>query len=172
MKNLVRDQRASQYALIPAALISLVLPVVPAKAERILEPLRFFEGRTEMLSLVKVVMKKPYSSRTVGRGHIQSDGSLSLVQQIYDQGKPASQRRWKIREVSPGRYTGTMSEAIGPVHIQQVGSRFLFKFRMKGKLAIEQWITPLPGGKAARTRMTAKKLGMRVATSEGTIRKL
>lgn len=169
--NVVRDQRARGYALIPAVLISLALPVVPAKAERILEPLRFFEGRTEMLSLVKVMMKEPYSSRTVGRGQILPDGSLSLVQQIHNHGKPASQRRWKIREISPGKFTGTMSEAIGPVQIQQIGGKFLFKFRMKGKLAIEQWVTPLPGGKTARTKMTAKKLGMRVATSEGTIRK-
>ena len=136
-----------------------------------IEPLRFFEGRTEMLSLVRVMMKKPYSSRTVGRGRILPDGSLSLVQQIHDHGKPPSQRSWKIREVSPGKFTGTMSEAVGPVQIQQIGGRFLFKFSMKGKLAIEQWITPMPGGKTATTRMTAKKLGMRVASSEGTIRK-
>jgi hypothetical protein len=168
---LVRDIPLVARSLVPAVLLSLVLPLAPAKAERILEPLRFFEGRTEMLSLVKVMMKKPYSSRTVGRGHILPDGSLSLVQQIYDHGKPTRQRRWKIREIGPGKYTGTMSEAVGPVQVQDIGGRFLFKFSMKGKLAIEQWITPMPGGKTARTRMTAKKLGMRVATSEGTIRK-
>ena len=166
-----RNHRISSRSLVAALLISLALPLAPAKAERILEPLRFFEGRTEMLSLVKVMMKKPYASRTVGRGQILPDGSLSLVQQIHDHGKPISQRRWRIREISPGKFTGTMSEAVGPVQIQQIGTRFLFKFRMKGKLAIEQWITPMPGGKAATTKMTAKKLGMRVATSEGTIRK-
>ena len=136
------------------------------------EALRFFEGRTELLSQVKVMMKKPYRSQTVGRGQILPDGSLSLVQQVHDLGKPTRQRRWLIREVSPGRYTGTMSDAIGPVQIQQVGGKFLFKFRMKGKLAVEQWITPLPGGKSAKSRLTVHKLGMRVATAEGTIRKL
>jgi hypothetical protein len=136
------------------------------------EAFRFFEGRTELLSLVKVMMKRPYSSKTIGRGQILSDGSLSLVQQVYDPGKPISHRRWLIREVSPGRFTGTMSEAVGPVHIQQIGGKFLFRFKMKGKLAIEQWITPLPGGKIARSKVTVQKLGMRVATSEGTIRKL
>jgi hypothetical protein len=168
---LVRNIPLAGRSLVPAVLLSLALPLVPAKAERTLEPLRFFEGRTEMLSLVKVMMKKPYSSRTIGRGHILPDGSLSLVQQIQDPGKPTRQRRWKIREIGPGKYTGTMSEAIGPVQVQEIGGRFLFRFSMKGKLAIEQWITPMPGGKTARTRMTAKKLGMRVATSEGTIRK-
>jgi hypothetical protein len=167
--------RGSQFAgrsLIPAVLISLALPLAPAKAERMPEPLHFFEGRTELFSLVKVVMKKPYRSQTVGRGQILPDGSLSLVQQVQEQGKPTSRRRWLIREVSPGRFTGTMSEAVGPVQIQQIGGKFLFKFKMKGKLAVEQWITPLPGGKSAKSKVTVKKLGMRVATSEGTIRKL
>jgi hypothetical protein len=136
------------------------------------DALSFFEGRTELLSLVKVVMKTPYRSQTLGRGQILKDGSLSLVQQVHDQGKPASHRRWLIRQVGPGRFTGTMSDAIGPVQIQQIGGKFLFRFTMKGKLAIEQWITPLPGGRSARSKVIVRKLGMRVATSEGTIRKL
>jgi hypothetical protein len=169
---LARDNQFAGRSLVSAVLISLALPLAPAKAERMPEPLRFFEGRTELFSMVKVMMKKPYRSQTLGRGQILPDGSLSLVQQVREQGKPASQRRWLIREVSPGRFTGTMSDAVGPVQIQQIGGKFVFKFRMKGKLAVEQWITPLPGGKSAKSKVTVKKLGMRVATSEGTIRKL
>ena len=169
---LVRNIPLAGRSLVPAVLLSLALPFAPAKAERMPEALRFFEGRTEMLSQVKVMMKRPYRSQTLGRGQILSDGSLSLVQQVHEEGKAASQRRWLIRQVSPGRFTGTMSEAIGPVQIEQVRGKFLFRFRMKGKLAIEQWITPLPGGKSARSKVTVRKLGMRVATSEGTIRKL
>ena len=58
-----------------------------------LEPLRFFEGRTELFSMVKVMMKKPYRSQTLGRGQMLPDGSLSLVQQVQEQGKPMSHRR-------------------------------------------------------------------------------
>jgi hypothetical protein len=169
---LFRNSRLAGRSLVPAVLISLSLSFAPAKAERMFQPLRFFEGRTELLSLVKVTMNKPYSSKTLGRGQILSDGSLSLIQQVHDQGKPTRHRRWLIREISPGRFTGTMSDAVGPVQIQQVGGKFLFRFRMKGKLAIEQVITPLPGGKSASSKVTVRKLGMRVATSEGTIRKL
>jgi hypothetical protein len=136
------------------------------------EPLRFFEGRTEMVSIVKVVLKKPYRSRTIGRGQILPDGSLSLVQQVHDAGKPTHQRHWRIRQVGPGRFSGTMSEAIGPVNVQEVGGKFRFRFRMKGNLAVEQWVTPLPGGKSAQSKITVRKLGMRVASSDGTIRKL
>ena len=155
-----------------ALLITLTLSAAPANAARVAAPLRFFEGRTEMASVVKVVMKKPYRSRTVGRGHILSDGTLSLLQQVEEVGKPPHQRQWLIRQVGPGRFSGTMSEAVGPVQVQELGGRFRFKFRMKGNLAVEQWVTPLPGGKSAQSNITVRKFGMRVASSEGTIRKL
>jgi hypothetical protein len=146
--------------------------LLPASADAggFRQPLQFFAGRTEMVSFVKVVMRKPYRSRTLGLGRILPDGSLALVQQVLDDGKPPQQRRWRIRQVAPGRYAGTMSEAVGPVIVDEVGDRYRFKFRMKGNLAIEQWLTPLVGGTAARSDVTVRKFGMRVASSSGTIR--
>ena len=136
------------------------------------QSLRFFEGRTEMISVVKVIMRKPYRSRTTGRGEILPDGSLALVQLVEEDGKPARQRYWKIRQIDAVRFAGTMSEAVGLVRIQRFGGQFRFNFKLKGNLAVEQWIVPAPGGRSARTTMTARKFGMRVASSEGTIRKL
>lgn len=153
-------------------LISFALSSAAASDAKTDEPLRFFEGRTEMVSLVKVATKKPYRSRTLGRGNISSDGTLTLVQQVMEDGKPAKQRLWRMRRIGPGQFSGTMSQAVGPVRVQASGGKFLFKFRMKGNLAVEQWITPLPGGKVARSTITVRKLGMRVASSEGMIRKL
>ena len=136
------------------------------------QPLRFFDGRTEMISIVKVIMKKPYRTRTTGRGELLPDGSLALVQQVVEDGKPPHERDWRIRQVDADRFTGTMSDAVGPVLIQRVGAEYRFKFKMRGNLAVEQWLTPAPGGRSARTRMLVRKFGMRVASSEGTIRKL
>jgi hypothetical protein len=65
-----------------------------------------------------------------------------------------------------------MSEATGPVSIEEVDGLFRFRFKMAGNLAIEQVLTPLPGGKAARSKITIKKLGVTVGRSEGMIRKL
>lgn len=155
-----------------AFLISLALSPATSSVDQANEPLRFFEGRTEMTSLVKVVMKKPYRSRTLGRGHISSDGTLSLVQQVMEDGKPTQQRQWRMRRVGPGKFSGTMSQAVGPVTVESSRGKFLFKFSMKGNLAVEQWIMPLPGGNAAKSKTTVRKFGMRVASSEGMIRKL
>lgn len=161
------------YLLISAAALTATTSLSAAADSKPLEdPLRFFEGRTEMVSVVKIIMKKPYQSRTIGNGRILPDGSLALVQRVNDEGKPPKERRWKIRRVAAGRLSGTMSEAVGPVMIQEINGRYRFRFKMKGNLAVEQWLSPLTGGRAAQSTSTVRKLGIRVATSRGTIRKL
>ena len=155
-----------------AACTAMAFVSTPARAERLADPLRFFEGRTESVSTVKLIMKKSFRSRSVGRGVIKPDGSLELVQQVEDDGEPTKVRRWKIRQVGPGRFSGSMSEAKGPVSIDEVGDRYRFRFKMKGDLSVEQWLTPLPGGKSGLSNITIRKFGMKVGTSEGKIRKV
>ena len=153
-------------------MIAACLLPTAAVADNTKAPLQFFSGKTEMNSTVKVIMKKVFKSRAVGNGRILGDGSLSLAQQVFDEGEASKQRNWKIRQVKPGHYAGTMNEAVGPVVVDEIDGRFRFKFKMKGGLAVEQWMTPLPGGNAARSTTTVRKLGMKVASSNGIIRRL
>jgi hypothetical protein len=147
--------------------------ILPAAADAgIRQPLRFFEGRTEMQAVVKVIMKRPYRSKTLGQGRILRDGSLALLQQVYDEGQAPEQRRWKVRQVAPGRYAGTMTDAIGPVAVDEVNGRYRFKFTMKGDLDVEQWLTPAPDGNSAQSALTVRKFGMKVASSTGFVRRI
>ena len=134
--------------------------------------MQFFEGRTEGSGTIRTVLGKPYRTRSVGHGRFEPDGSLVFVQRVVDDGKPPHERRWKIRQTGPRRFAGTMSEAIGPVTIEEVAGRYRFRFRMKGNLSVEQWLVPLAGGMAARNTLTIRKFGVKVATSEGMLRKL
>ncbi len=117
-------------------------------------------------------MKKPYHSRSIGRGEIKPDGSLFLVQRIEEEGRLPHDRRWQIRRVASGLFVGAMSEASGPVTIEEINGRYRFRFKMKGGLSVEQWMTPLQGGRSARNQVTVRKLGVTVARSEGMIRKV
>ena len=152
--------------------VPILLAAATPAAQQPLDPLRFFAGRTETQGTVKILFNKPYHSRSLGQGRIETDGSLTLIQRVEDEGKPPRERRWRVRGVGPGHWAATMSEAIGPVAIDQVGDRFRFRFTLKGHLKAEQWLTPLPGAKAARTLTKIRKYGMTVATTEGTVRKL
>jgi len=143
----------------------------PALGDPPANPLLFFEGRTVSEGTIRIAFKKPFRSHSIGRGRIEPDGTLVLVQQVREGAAPPRERRWVIRRAGPTRFTGTMTDAIGPITIEKTGEKFHFRFRMKGGLAAEQWVTPLPGGKAATSRMVVRKLGLIVASSIGTIHK-
>jgi len=149
----------------------VLLAGTPALAAPLTDPLRFFEGHTETDGVVNVIMKKPRHVRNVGRGTISADGSLSLVQQVREEGKAPKERVWHIRKVGPNKFAGTMSDAVGPVTIEQVGDRYRFRFKLAGGLSAEQWVTPNAEGSAGRSVLTVRKLGITVARSVSTIRR-
>jgi hypothetical protein len=158
-------------AAVPIALLGASASAVPTSTHGMTDPMRFFEGRTESVSTVKLIMRKPFNSRSIGQGEIDS-GVLELIQRVQDEGKAPYNRQWRMRQVAPGQFAGTMSEAAGPVLAEEVNGQYRFRFKMKGNLTVEQWLTPLPGGQAARSKTSIRKFGMTVGRSEGTIRKL
>lgn len=165
----MRRTRVALGFVVAAAAIA----VPPAQgADRGHDPLRFFEGKTESVSTVKVLMKKSYETRAIGTGRIKSDGSLDLVQRVERDGHPTTIRRWAIRQTGPGRYSGTMSEAVGPVSIEEMKGAYRFRFKMKGNLAVEQWLTPQDGWRSAKNDLTVRRFGIKVGSSHGVIRKI
>ena len=160
------------FVTLPIALLGASAAAGTSASESSTDPMRFFEGRTESVSTVKLLAKKPFKSRSIGRGEIGPDGTLHLVQRVEEHGRPPFSRSWRMREVAPGRFAGTMSEAKGPVTAEEVSGRFRFRFKLKGNVSIEQWLTPLPGGRAAASKTVIRKFGMTVGRSEGMVRKL
>lgn len=151
-------------------LASASAATTPASAP--VDPLRFFVGRTESVGHVKIIFHDGYATHGTGEGRIEPDGSLSLVQQVFDDGKPPRERRWRMHQVGPGHYTGAMSEAVGPVTIDQIGDSYRFRFAMAGRLNVEETMIALPGGRAARSSARIRKLGFVVATTDGIVRKV
>ena len=158
--------RASHLLFAPA-----LFAASPTRAV-VVDPLRFFEGRTENSGIAKVMLHKPYHTRAIGVGRIERDGSLTLVQRVEDEGKSPHERRWQVRKIAPDRYRATMSDAVGPVTIERVGNSYRFRFRMKGNLGVEQWLNPLTDGRSAKSVTRVRKFGVIVATSESVIRKV
>lgn len=136
------------------------------------QPLRFFEGRTESRGEVKIILKSPHAIRAQGHGRIDADGALILVQDVHEDGKPPLKRTWHIRETAPGRYAATVSDATGPVRLDSIDGRVRIKFRMKGNLGIEQWLTAAPDGRSVQNSVTVRKFGIAVAKVEETTRKI
>lgn len=134
--------------------------------------LRFFEGRTEGRGILKIVLRSPQSIHVQSRGRVESDGTLVLVQDIDQQGKPRRTRHWQMREVAPGRFEGALTDATGPVKGEVSGNRFHVAFPMKGGVQAEQWLTLRPNGRTVDNVMHVRKLGVTVATLRETIQKI
>lgn len=151
----------------------VAMPTSPSAASApVFSALSFFDGRTEGEGRLRTVAAKDQLVRVRGRGHLEPDGTLVLDQTVERMGAPSHKRQWRIREVSPGRYTGTLSDASGPVTGETEGDRLHLAYRLKGGIAADQWLTLEPGGRVARNAMTIRKFGVRVGALDETIRKI
>jgi hypothetical protein len=152
--------------MIAAAL--LLLAAAPPAA-----PEHFFVGRTEGAGKVQMIMSGSHKVRDVSRGRLDRSGALILEQMVYEEGKPARRRSWRLVRSGPNRISGTISDAVGPVTGDIRGNVLHLRYRAREANAqVEQWITLHPGGRTASNRMVFKKFGFKAATLESTIRKL
>ena len=127
------------------------------------DPIAFFTGATHGDGKLDQVMKGTRTVTVDSVGRPERDGSLTLTQRIAMQGDPPRTRVWKLKQVAPGRYAGTLTDANSPVETRAIGRAIRIRYPMKGGLTVEQWLTPLPGGRAIDNRMTVHKWGLRVA---------
>ena len=145
---------------------------VPAAAAPPFPVVPFFEGRTEGQGTLKIALSGAKPIRVQSRGRTEPDGTLVLVQNVEEAGKPARTRTWRIRETAPGQYTGTLSDATGPVQARATGNLLRISYRMKGGFDVSQVLTLQTGGRSARNVMTVRKFGLPIGKLEETIRKL
>ena len=151
-------------------ILALLVALQAAPAPSALE--RFFAGRTEGTGSVRVILSGTSAVRTQGRGRILPDGSLTLDHVVHQDGEPERRRTWHMRRSGPGRYTGTISDARGPVTGEVQGNRLHVTYRTREGYAVDQWITFNSDGRTASNQMTFRRMGVRVATLQETIRRI
>ena len=150
--------------MLAAALLLLAAPSAPEQ---------FFVGRTEGSGTVQMIMAGSHKVRDVSRGRLDKSGALILDQMVYEDGKPARRRSWRLVRAGGNRIAGTISDAVGPVTGELNGNVLHLKYRAReANAAVEQWITLHPGGRTASNRMIFRKFGFKAATLSSTIRKL
>jgi hypothetical protein len=150
-------------------LIALFLAAAPPATA----PERFFVGRTEGAGTVQMIMAGSHKVRDVSRGRLDRSGALILEQMVYEEGKPARRRSWRLVRSGPNRVSGTISDAVGPVTGDIRGNVLHLRYQAREASAqVEQWITLHPGGRTASNRMVFRKFGFKAATLNSTIRKL
>ena len=158
--------RAAAIALLAMSGASAAAPDKPQ-----LDMTEFFSGRTHGEGDLRIAFRKPVRHVVDSVGRRASNGEFILLDKIKEGDDPVRERRWVMRPSGSG-YTGTMTDAVGPVRVTVSGGKATIRYKMKGGISIDQQLTLRGDGKTLSNHVTGKRLGIRVARLEGYIRKL
>ncbi len=147
---------------------SVVLPAAPAAR---FDPVAFFAGKSHGEGSLDTLVESPVQITVDSVGRVQGN-TLVLDQTIRRGDKPARVRRWTMHPVAPNRFSGTLTDAVGPVQGTTAGPRAYIRYEMKGGFQVEQQLALQADGRTVLNRLEVKKFGMRVASLDETIRKL
>ena len=67
---------------------------------------------------IKVVLKKPVPLIVDSVGGKGDRGDFVLIDTVHEGDKPVRQRKWIMHPAGPDRFTGTLTDAVGPVDVQ------------------------------------------------------
>lgn len=144
---------------------------LPPAGSAALEPTVFFAGRTHGDGELNKLFSRPVKVSVDSVGRMQDD-TLILDQTIREGDKPPRVRHWTMRRVVQNVYSGTLTEAIGPVRVTLAGAHADIRYTMKGGLHVKQQLALQTDGKTVLNRLEVMKFGAPVATLTETIRKL
>lgn len=174
--SIVSIGRAGSGVFLACLGAAACVPTPPATRTRPPAPhfdaVAFFAGRTEGTGVLKIALHRHDATRVEGNGRIAGDGTIVLDQTVRRDGKPATQRRWVLRRIAADRYTGTLSDAAGPVDGHVEGNVLHLRFAMKRGLQAEQTLVLRQGGQIADNVMIVRKFGVTVARLDETITRL
>ena len=134
-------------------------------------PVDFFRGRTHGDGELKVIFQAPKRIAVDSLGSSEKDGSLVLKQVIHEPGKPARTRYWRLKQDGPNRFSGTLTDAAGPVRVDVAGNQVRIRYTAPNHLNFDQTLTPAGSGEV-RNSMRVRRFGITVARFEEVIRKL
>jgi hypothetical protein len=152
--------------------ISFLVATAASAEPRQLDMLAFFTGKTHADNVMKIALKHPSKLIVDSIGGKGDRGDFVLIDTVQEEGKPVRTRKWVMRPAGPGRYTGVLSDAVGPVDVTTSGDTAVIHYTMKGGLKIEQRLQLREDGKTLSNNVVVRKFGLKFARVEGVIRKL
>lgn len=160
----------------------IAAPLAGSEAPRF-DPFTFFAGRSQGTGTLDKVLSDPVPVRVESNGRIVTEAQtevawaappqrvLLLDQTVTEGDKPPRARQWRLVEVAPDRYEGTLTDAIGPVRGEARGNLLVLEYTMEGSFKVRQELTLAPDGMRADNRLKVSQLGITVAVLAEDIRK-
>jgi hypothetical protein len=139
------------------------------RSQPVFDAAKFFDGHTTGRGNLKVIFHRAEPTLVDGNGHVAPDRSIILDQTVRRGRRAPTHRRWQLHPNGRDGYTGTLTDAAGPVTGRVLGNRLHLTFVMKGGIHAEQWLYLDPSGRIANNVMTFRKLGVTVGRLDETI---
>lgn len=137
-----------------------------------LDMIQFFTGRTHGENVIKIAFHGPHKLIVDSVGGRNKEGEFVLIDNVQEEGKPARKRTWVMRPSGANHFTGSLSDAIGPVEVSVSGDSASIRYTMRdGHLGIDQQLKLRRDGSLAN-HVVARKFGIKAAQIDGSIRKL
>jgi len=159
-------------AAIVFALVASAAQAASAPPAGSLDLVAFFTGRTHTENVLKIAFHRPVPLIVDSVGGKGDRGDFVMVDTVHEGDKPVRTRKWIMRQVGPGHFSGTLTDAVGPVDMIATANSATVRYKMKGGLDIVQTMTLQGDGRSMANHVVAKKIGLTFAHVDGTIRKL
>lgn len=132
----------------------------------------FFTGKTHADNVIKIALHGPHKLIVDSIGGHNKEGEFVLIDTVQEEGKPVRKRTWVMHPVGADHFTGSLSDATGPVDVVVRGNSATITYIMTdGHLRITQEIQLQPNGTLSN-HVIAKKFGIKFGQVDGTIRKV
>ena len=152
-------------------LLTLAVASAAPAAEPKLDMLAFFSGHTHADNLIKIALHGPHKLVVDSIGGRNKEGQFVLIDTVQEEGKPTRKRTWVMHPDGPNHFTGSLSDANGPVDVAVSGNSASIRYVMKeGGLKVQQDLQLRSDGTLSN-HVIAKKFGLKFAQVDGTIRK-
>lgn len=149
------------------------LPARPSLLEHpALVPERFFEGETRGTGTLELFTGRRRSLQVQGHGRTEADGSFRLDQVVTFEDGAVEKRTWRLVRIDAHTYTGTLSEAAGPVTAERMGNRLSVRYLLRRPaVRVEQRLYLRPDGRTVLNLATITVAGIPWARLEEVITK-
>ena len=128
-----------------------------------LNPIAYFTGHAEGRATLHKLVGAPEAILVHSDGRSDGKGGVFLAQRIEEQGKPPRTRQWHLVPAGPGHFTGSLTDASGPVAASVTGPRLEIEYPMKGGLEARQVLVLRGDGRTLDNRLKVTKLGLQLA---------
>ena len=157
------------------AAVGLALLAVSASADPSppkLDMTGFFNGKTHADNVIRIALHGPHKLIVDSVGGHNKEGEFVLIDTVQEEGKPVRKRTWVMHPVGADHFSGSLSDATGPVDVVVHGNSATIDYIMTdGHLHITQEIQLQPNGTLSN-HVIAKKFGIKFGQVDGIVRKL